>query len=287
MIRSFRRIAIDPNLEKSGCDAAVRLLAQWLDERGLVVLVPPEVRPALPRARVVPRGDLAREADLVIALGGDGTLLSAARRVHPNRVPILGVNFGGLGFLTDVTIEEMLPAIEQVLRGDSRSELRVMLEARVSAPGGTVLERRFAVNDVVLHDAGHRILTLLPEFAGTSMGPLKGDGLIIASPTGSTAYSLSAGGPIVEPKLRALIATPICPHLLSWRPIVFSADQMLVVRVPESETQVELVADGQDALDVAPGGIVEVGCAEEPIEFLLVQPRTYYDVLRTKLKWGG
>jgi NAD+ kinase len=287
MTRSFRRIAIDPNLEKSGCDSAVRLLAHWLDERGLTVIVPPEVSPPLPRVRVLPRGELAREADLVIALGGDGTLLSAARRVHPSRVPILGVNFGGLGFLTDVTVEEMLPAIEQVLRGDSRSELRVMLEARLRAPDGSVKDRCLAVNDVVLHDAGHRILILFPEIAGTSMGPLKGDGLIIATPTGSTAYSLSAGGPIVEPRLRALIATPICPHLLSMRPIVFSGDQTLVVRVPESETQVELVADGQEAIEVGPGCTVEIGCAAEPIEFLLVQPRTFYDVLRTKLKWGG
>jgi NAD+ kinase len=165
--------------------------------------------------------------------------------------------------------------------------MRVMLEARRLDPDGSVKERRYALNDVVFHDAGHRLLTLLLEIAGTPMGPLKADGLIVATPTGSTAYSLSAGGPILVPTLRALIAAPICPHVLSMRPVVFPGDQTIVVRLPASERLVQLVADGQDAVEMEPGEAVEVGCAPEPIEFLLVQKRTFYDVLRTKLKWGG
>jgi NAD+ kinase len=286
-VNGFRRIAIDPNLSKDGADDAVRRLCAWLRERSLEVVVPPHVVPAPPGAVVTERENLASDADLVIVLGGDGTLLSAARRIYPRRVPILGVNFGGLGFLTDVTLEDMLPSLERVLAGDYRRESRIMLKASIIDPNGRTRDRLFAMNDIVMHELGHRVLGILPRIDTSEMGEIKGDGLIVATPTGSTAYSLSAGGPIVDPTLRALIATPICPHVLSMRPILFSSDSAILLRFDPAEARVQVVADGQEALDLFPGEMVRVRRAPGSIEFLLVQKHTFYDVLREKLKWGG
>jgi len=286
-VNGFKRIAIDPNLSKDGADDAVRRLSAWLKARNLEVVVPPHVVPVPPGAVVADREDLARDADLVIVLGGDGTLLSTARRVYPLRVPILGVNFGGLGFLTDVTVEDMFPSLERVLAGDCRRESRIMLKASVLDPAGRTRERLYAMNDIVMHELGHRVLGIVPQIGRSEMGIIKGDGLIIATPTGSTAYSLSAGGPIVDPTLRALIATPICPHILSMRPILFSSDETMVLRFEPPEARVQVVADGQAALDLHPGEAVRVRRAPGTIEFLLVQKHSFYDVLRQKLKWGG
>jgi NAD+ kinase len=233
------------------------------------------------------RGDLAADADLIIVLGGDGTLLSTARRVYPRRVPILGVNFGGLGFLTDLSVEEMLPGLERVLAGNYRRETRIMLKASILDADGRTRDRRYAMNDIVIHEAGHRILTLLPTLDSSEMGEVHADGLIVATPTGSTAYSLSSGGPIVEPTLRALIATPICPHVLSMRPIVFPSNQTLTVRFPPSERRIIVVADGQEDVTLEAGESVRIRRAEGTIQFLLTKGETFYDVLRTKLKWGG
>ena len=282
----FSRIGIDPNLSKPGCDEAVRRLSEWLLGQGRSVQVPPHVLPAPPGTRVVERSDLAAESDLVIVLGGDGTLLSTARHVYPRKVPILGVNFGGLGFLTDLSVEDMFPALERVLAGRYRSETRIMLKVSVLDRNGKTRERRYAMNDLVIHEAGHRILTFLPKLDSTEMGEVKADGLIVATPTGSTAYSLSAGGPILAPTLRALIATPICPHILSMRPIVYPSDQTMMIRFPPSDARIHIVADGQEDLRLQPEESVRIRRAEATIEFLLTQDVTFYDVLRAKLKWG-
>jgi NAD+ kinase len=286
-VSRFQRIAIDPNLAKPGCDDAVRRLVSWLTDQNRIVLVPPHVLPVPPKAEVRERQDLAADSDLVIVLGGDGTLLSTARRVYPRRVPILGVNFGGLGFLTDLSVEGMIPGLERIFADEYRSESRIMLKASIITPQGTSRDRRFALNDIVMHEVGHRLLTLLPTLDSTEMGEFHADGLIIATPTGSTAYSLSSGGPIVEPTLRALIATPICPHVLSMRPIVFPSDQTLTVRFPPSEARVQLVADGQEDITLQAGEVVSIRRAEGSVEFLRTKQETFYDVLRTKLKWGS
>ncbi len=283
----YRRVAIDPNLAKPGCDEALRRLCAWLIGRGLVVVVPPHVRPTPEGARVAERADLAREADIVVVLGGDGTLLSSARKVYPRKVPVLGVNFGGLGFLADVQVEDMVPALERVLAGRTQSESRILLRASILDSSGKTRDRVHAMNDVVIHEVGHRLLTLMPMIGSSSMGEVKADGLIVATPTGSTAYSLSAGGPIVTPTLRALIATPICPHILSMRPIVFPITETLTVGFAPPEAHVRLVADGQESIELRPGETVQIRRAPGAIQFLLVSNRTFYDVLRNKLKWGG
>ena len=284
----FPRVAIDPNLAKPDCDAAVRKLTAWLRRRHRKVFLPVEVRPLPAGAEAVDRNSLARVSDLVISLGGDGSLLSTARRVYPRKVPILGVNFGGLGFLTDLSVDQMFDGLERVLSGKYHSEMRIMLKASILNDSGRIRARQHAMNDIAIHEVGHRILTLLPELDSSKMGQVKADGLIVATPTGSTAYSLSAGGPVVAPTLRALIATPICPHILSLRPIVFPSDQTLTVRfLPTAGAQIQMVADGQEDIALRPGESVRIGQASGTVQFLLTQDETFYDVLRTKLKWGG
>jgi len=162
-----------------------------------------------------------------------------------------------------------------------------MLKASLIDRNGRTRDRLFAMNEIVMHELGHRVLGILPQIGESEMGEIKGDGLIVATPTGSTAYSLSAGGPIVEPTLRALIATPICPHILSMRPILFSSDEAILLRFRPPDARVQIVADGQEALDLLPGEAVRVRRAPGSIDFLLVQKHTFYDVLREKLKWGG
>jgi NAD+ kinase len=225
--------------------------------------------------------------DLLVVLGGDGTLLSAARTIHPRRIPILGVNFGGLGFLADVSIDRMLPALQAVLEGRYRREPRMMLQASVHDAKGRVIETVHGMNDIVLHHAGKRAIQVEAVLAGTPLGAFRADGMIIATPTGSTAYSLSAGGPVVEPTLNVLIATPICPHILSMRPLVFPAGQVLEMRVRPSDHEVMLTLDGQVSLPFRPDRSVRVTRSARPIWFLEAENRSFYEVLRAKLRWGG
>jgi NAD+ kinase len=283
-----KRVAIYPNLDKPACAAELRRLTVWLKRRGLDVLIPAGETPRPEdRSRPVLTSGQLRGVDLVVVLGGDGTLLSAARAIHPRRVPILGVNFGGLGFLADVSTDRMLPALEQVLAGRYRQEPRMMLRASVVDAAGRVVEAAHGLNDIVLHQTGKRAIVIQATLAGTPLGAFRADGIIVATPTGSTAYSLSAGGPVVEPTLNVLIATPICPHTLSLRPLVFPAGQTLELRVPPSETEVMLTLDGQVSLAFRPDQSVRITRAARPIWFLQAGERSFYEVLRAKLRWGG
>ena len=284
----MKRVAIYPNLDKPACSAEVWRLTSWLKRRGLEVVVPiegtfrPEERggPAFTARQL-------RGVDLMVVLGGDGTLLSAARAIHPRRVPILGVNFGGLGFLADLSTDRMMPALDSVLAGHYRHEPRMMLRAAVVDAAGRVVEAVHGLNDIVLHQTGRRAIVIRAVLAGTSLGSFRADGMIVATPTGSTAYSLSAGGPIVEPTLNVLIATPICPHTLSLRPLVFPAGQVFELRVSTAETEVMLTLDGQVSLAFQPDQGVRITRAAKPIWFLQAEERSFYEVLRAKLRWGG
>lgn len=236
---------------------------------------------------IEPDGKLLRDLDLLVVLGGDGTLLSAARMIYPRSTPILGVNFGGLGFLADVTVANMFAALEKVLSGDCRLEPRMMLRASVHDRSGKRMEKAYGLNDVVLHEAGRRAIVIEASLAGTPLGLFRADGVIVATPTGSTAYSLSAGGPIVQPTLNALIATPISPHSLSIRPLVFPAGETMELRVRPPELRVDLTVDGQVTMAFDSECCIRVRRADRPIYFVLVENRSFYDVLRAKLRWGG
>jgi NAD+ kinase len=281
-------VAIYPNTSKPHCAREVGRLTGWFRRRGIEVYVPQVGSDGAeyPSDSPFPR-DLLRKIELLVVLGGDGTLLSAARMVYPLSVPILGVNFGGLGFLTDVSVANMFPALERVLEGDCRLERRMMLRASVHDKSGRQMQKVCGLNDLVLHEAGRRAILIEASVAGVPMGLYRADGMIVATPTGSTAYSLSAGGPIVQPTLNALIATPISPHSLSLRPLVFPAGETIELRVRPPELRVDLTVDGQVTMHFDADCAIRVRRAEKPICFVLVENRSFYDVLRAKLRWGG
>jgi NAD+ kinase len=238
---------------------------------------------------VAPLGgaDLADVADLVVAIGGDGTMLYASRLVAGRDIPLLGINRGRLGFLADITPGEMLRRLDEVLAGDFVEERRLMLEAVIDNGSGPA-RRALALNDVVLQkrETG-RMLDFENWVDGVYVNTHGGDGLVIATPTGSTAYALSGGGPIIHPSLDAITLVPICPHTLSDRPIVIRADSKIEVRVLERpDTSAEVACDGLPLGELAAGERLLVQAASEQV--VLVHPRghDYFRLLRSKLHWG-
>jgi NAD+ kinase len=235
----------------------------------------------------VTEADLGARADLVIAVGGDGTLLYGARLVARHHAPLLGVNRGRLGFLTDVMPEEMLVAVDAALDGRLESDELPLLTARLRSANGRI-EQSFALNDVVMqkHDTG-RTLDFETRINGQFVNSHGGDGVIIASPTGSTAYALSCGGPILEPHLPALVIAPICAHTLSDRPIVVSSASVIEVALLErADTQAHVTCDGVVLGEFAPQDRLEVRLAAERVTLLHPKGYDYYKVLRSKLHWG-
>jgi NAD+ kinase len=234
----------------------------------------------------VPRESLAEKIDLLIVLGGDGTLLSGARAMGNKRVPILAVNLGGLGFLSSVTLEELYPVLETILSGGHKTSERMMLEADILR-GGKPVERQNALNDAVItKKALARMLEFDLFVDDAPVARYRADGLIIATPTGSTAYSLAAGGPIVDPHLEALVITPICPHMLTNRPLVIPDTARVEIDIASTDEPVYLTLDGQVGFQLEPRDRVAV--IQSANRVLLVQPprKSYFDVLRSKLRWG-
>ena len=284
----MKRIAIFPNMAKRPCIRELKRLVQWLTDRGAAVILPFEARAHVSGDHhFVPRVELGQDAELLVVLGGDGTLLSAARVAYPARVPLLGVNFGSLGFLTDVSVKEMLPTLEAVFRGDYRLEPRMLLRVTVYDAEDKVQERLFALNDAVVRETGGRAIEVELKVGDNALGRMRGDGIIICTPTGSTAYSLSAGGPILQPTLHAILATPICPHALSYRPVVLPAHETIEIRHFVRESGTHLAVDGQQVLRLYEGHYVKIRRARRPIHFVLTGQRSFYEILRQKLRWGG
>jgi NAD+ kinase len=268
---------------------AVRRMLRWLSgRRGLGVLVERETaRIAGAGLPGVSRQELARRCDLGVVFGGDGTLLSMARVVAGRRACLLGVNLGTLGFLTEVSVADLLPALAQVLAGRYTIDRRMMLEARVVRRGRRLPSLNL-LNDIVINKSAlARIIDLSISVDGRPVSTYKADGLIVSTPTGSTAYSLSAGGPIVDPSLQAIVLTPICPHTLTNRPIVLPDSSRIEIRLDTPDEDVYLTLDGQVGVPLRFGDIVRARRA--PGWLRLVQPlgRDYFDILRRKLKWGG
>jgi len=234
---------------------------------------------------------LAREevasADLVIAIGGDGTMLYASRLARESGTPILGINRGRLGFLADVTPEEMLTSVDHVLQGNYSTDSRLLLEARMLGSNGNQ-EVAYALNDIVLQrrETG-RMVDFETRIAGQYVNTHSGDGLVIATPTGSTAYALSCGGPIIEPQLDAVVVVPICPHTLTDRPIVISASQSVEVSLLQrDDTRAEITVDGYSMSDILPGDKLQVSAANNRVTLVHPPGYDFYGVLRSKLFWG-
>lgn len=269
-------------------ESAHALLAH-LATRQITVLVSDAaaLESAQPAPLRVPEEELARRADLMIAVGGDGTLLYAAGLVARHGVPLLGINRGRLGFLTDVMPQDMLGCIDAALEGRLQADERPLLAACLRESSGRVAEA-LALNDVVLQKlATGRMLDFETRVGGRYVNTHAGDGIVIATATGSTAYALSCGGPIIEPRLDALVMAPICPHTLSDRPIVVSARALIEVELlqrPDARAQVS--CDGTILGEIAPGGRLEVKAAGERITLLHPAGYDYYRLLRSKLHWG-
>ena len=232
------------------------------------------------------RSAVVQRSDVVIVLGGDGTFLAAAREVGPSGPPIVGINLGTLGFLTDASRSELETAIETVVRGKAVVERRLMLSITVSRNHGKRTRYR-ALNDVVItKSALARLVHLRVEVDGRPVNSYRSDGLIIATPTGSTAYSLSAGGPLVHPGIDAILITPICPHALANRPLVVPSRSRITVSRLSRREPVYLTVDGQVGGPLEEGDRLEVRRNRFPLRLLRPFPRTFYDTLKTKLKWG-
>jgi NAD+ kinase len=293
--RHFTAIALMGNPRDPRALEAMRILAPHLLTAGCTVNVSQSLRArSVPsQAKRVTEERLAMGADLVIAIGGDGTMLYAARRIAGRKVPLLGINRGRLGFLADVGPEHMLAHVDHILAGRYVSEQRMLLNAEV-LKGGKVVASAIALNDVVVkrHATG-RMGEYQTFVDGSYVNSHLGDGFIVATPTGSTAYALSCGGPIVEPGLDALLLTPICPHTLSDRPLVIPGNRVAEVRLhaaPAHRTrqgdQADVTCDGELLGRLEPGASVRVSVARERIELVHPVGYDYFGILRSKLLWG-
>jgi NAD+ kinase len=282
-----KRLGIVAKTDREEARTVVPQLLRWCAARGIQPVLEKETAALCPEAMVPTTGrpELPAQSDLLLVLGGDGTLLSMARMVGDLGVPILGVNLGGLGFLTALTVDELFPALEAYLRGELVIEDRMLLEARVFRRGERLGEYA-ALNDVVItKSAMSRIIRLEVAVDGDFATGYRADGLIVSTPTGSTAYCLSAGGPIVFPTMDAMVLTPICSHTLTNRPIVLPATQRITITLL-TDQDVMLTLDGQVGFALKADDTVEVRRAAARTRLLRFPQKHFFSVLRTKLKWG-
>ncbi len=286
MDKEFNTVAIIGRHEDPRVAEPVAALASYLTKADLDVVVVPE-SPAELSGRRVPEEEIGGVSDLIIAVGGDGTMLYAARLAREHDVPLLGINRGRLGFLADVTPDEMLQSLEKILDGDYSRESRRMLDARIETSDGSVVTTA-AMNDIVLQRRGTgRMVDFETSIANRYVNTHSGDGLIVATPTGSTAYALSCGGPIIEPQLDAVVVVPVCPHTLSDRPIVVPANLEIEVKLLErAGTQAEVAADGHSFGALTAKDRLLIGAADKRITLIHPPGYDFYEILRSKLHWG-
>ena len=267
-------------------------LAQWLIERDIKLVGGPEIE----RERIehetgcgvesVEAAELSRVVDLILVLGGDGTMIATARMIGDAEVPVIGVNYGGLGYLAEFRIEELFSALTAILEGNYKLEARVMLSVELRR-GEELVTRNRVLNDVVMNKSAlARIIEIETHLNEQFVNSFRADGLIVSTPTGSTAYNLSAGGPVIYPSMNAIVITPICPFTLSNRPIVVPDDSLIEVRLMTENEDVALTLDGQVGFPLQASDRVVI--RKSRTTFNLVQPanRNYFDLLRDKLRWG-
>lgn len=272
-------IVLKPGHDEARATAAE--LSLWLRARGIAQLGEP-----ISADTIKPENDITLDADLIVVLGGDGTMISAARIVRHENAMVLGINYGSLGYLTDFRIEEMFPALEAIIAGDYELDRREMLTVEHWRGAERLIKGR-VLNDVVINKSAlARIIDIEVNLNDLFVNTFRADGLIVATPTGSTAYNLSAGGPIIYPSMTAVVMTPICPFTLTNRPIVVPDDARIELKLENENEGVVLSLDGQTGYPMKAGDRVVI--RKSTTTFNLVQPanRNYFDVLRDKLKWG-
>jgi len=283
----FKTIGIISRPRRSNLAEVIPGLLRWLAERGVTPLYDPETASSLMNGALgTTRHKIAEESDLLLVLGGDGTLLAAAREAAARAVPLLPINMGSLGFLTSFTVDELYPALENVLAGRATINERVLLLVeRVNA--GQVVSQQRVLNDAVVHKGTLARMIELELFIDEGfVCRYRADGLIVATPTGSTAYSMSAGGPIVHPAVESILITPICPHTLSDRPVVVRDTSKVELRLSETADSVFLTLDGQTGVPMQRGDRVRITRAAERLKLIQPPNKTYFEILRNKLKWG-
>ncbi len=260
-------------------------LSRLANERGWSVLAESALEDGIENVRLLPAAEVAQRADLVVVLGGDGTMIRVVRLLDDHQAPIFGVNLGFLGYMTEFTAEEAAQQFSLVLAGDFETYQRSRLSAELFR-NGTLVASAKVLNDVVVSMTGmSRILDIEAEIDGITLTTYRADGLIVSSPTGSTAYSLSAGGPIVAPGVMAILVTPICPHTLSMRPLVVQSDCKISLKLDQLTEPAQVTFDGQQSVPVEPGDKLSIERAPGHI-VMVSPPRNYFEILRAKLKWG-
>ena len=289
MPNQFKRIGLWGRFTEPSVAEPAKQLAAHLVGRGIAVFAADGFGSLahIEGVTMLPQAKLGASIDLLVAIGGDGNLLRATRYVTDGSVPLIGVNRGRLGFLTDVKPNQMLATLDAVLEGDYFAEQRLLLEARIVGEQGQPKTLN-ALNDVVLQKvASGRILDFITTVDGHYVNTHGGDGLIVATPTGSTAYALSCGGPIIRPDVDALVMVPVCPHTLSDRPLVIRSSSQVVVRVPPGgEGRAQVTCDGDELGYLDASQTLEIAAASEKVTLLHPRDYNYYELLRSKLNWG-
>ncbi|SEM34916.1 NAD+ kinase [Syntrophus gentianae] len=284
--KRIQKVGIIANIRKDIALECSSGLKKWLQEQGTEVFLDAEIAAALGEKCGLERQTLAARADLLVVLGGDGAMLRASRSVRKFNIPIVGINLGTFGYLTEVNLNEMYPSLERILRGDYSTEERMMLDMEVVRDGQTSCEYT-VLNDVVISRGSlTRIIDMETAVDGSYLTTFRADGLIISTPTGSTAYSLSAGGPIVFPSQNVIIVNPICPHTLTNRPIILPSSITINVKVWSEEEGVNVDLDGQESITLKSGDTLIVRKSRYVTTLVSSSNRDYLEILRSKLGWG-
>jgi len=284
---AIQTIGIALKADQPRLGSVVRDIAKWLQERGVGLLVGPDASKASGLSGM-PLGELADKVDLMVVLGGDGTLLAVARAIGERAVPVLGVNLGTLGYLAEISLDELFPTLEGVLAGRLQIETRMRLDVRAERDGRE-LGHYLALNDAVIaRTALSRMIDLKTWADDAEVTTYHADGLIASTPTGSSAYSLSAGGPLLLPGISAIVLTPICPHTLTQRPIVLPEVCRVAIEVLDMRGgEVHLTVDGQVGCQLQEGDRVSVSASDRPLQMLVAANRNRFEVMRNKLRWGA
>lgn len=281
------RFGLIANLKRIGAEKAIDSLADWARSNGHSLVICDDIKESLSdNYDYVPRKQICKNIDLLVSMGGDGTLLATARTVADSGIPILGINLGSLGFLTPLTPQQLIPAMEKIVRGEHGIHERMLLKAEID--DGKTIETPLALNDVVLHNGGvARILDINLKVNGEDVVTYKADGLIISTATGSTAYNLAVGGPILNPGLEAMIAAPISPFQLTTRPMVFLPGDVLELQIiSDEDREAVLTVDGQVMLTCHSGQKIRISRADHRVKFVSFPEESYYELLKSKLHWG-
>jgi NAD+ kinase len=283
----IKKVGIIANVEKDNIAGFAGALKKWLEDRGIRVSLEANIAAAVGGSGGFKLDDLASRVDLIAVLGGDGTMLRTARYVAQHPVPIVGINMGTFGYLTEVNLNETYAALELILKGDFLTEKRMMLDVKIRR-GKKIIGSGIVLNDVVINRGNlSRIVELETSINNQYLATYKSDGLIISTPTGSTAYSLSAGGPIVFPGQDLIIINPICPHTLTNRPVIFPEDSDLQVTLWSKESGATVTLDGQESYRITSGDIMTIRKSKYYTRLVLSPHRSYGEILRSKLGWGS